>query len=326
MPQVASVGILVADVVAYPVSAYPERGICVHVQRMELHVGGCASNTGLALAKLGIDTVVVGKVGDDPFGDFLIHELNRHGVRTEGIRRTREAGTSSTMVMVHPDGERSFIHYMGANARFSPDDIDWSLLRGCKVFHLAGAFLMPAMDGEPAAQVLQQARAMGMLTCLDTTWDATGGWMHTLAPCLPHLDYIVPNYGEASQLTGETEPERIADRLLDAGVGTAVIKMGDRGCFVKNRQQAFHLPAYQVEVVGRLRGRRLLQRRFCGGACARLGTGAGSPISQCGGRTLRHPAGRHQWRALPARDPRLHAPCRESYACSSQWINSSAKS
>jgi sugar/nucleoside kinase (ribokinase family) len=57
MPQVASVGILVADVVAYPVSAYPERGVCVHVQRMELHVGGCASNTGLALAKLGIDTV-----------------------------------------------------------------------------------------------------------------------------------------------------------------------------------------------------------------------------------------------------------------------------
>jgi sugar/nucleoside kinase (ribokinase family) len=62
----------------------------------------------------------------------------------------------------------------------------------------------------------------------------------------------VPNYGEASQLTGETEPERIADRLLDAGVGTAVIKMGDKGCFVKNRQQAFHLPAYQVEVVDAL--------------------------------------------------------------------------
>ena len=252
MPQVASVGILVADVVAYPVSGYPERGVCVHVQRMELHVGGCASNTGLALAKLGIETTVIGKVGDDPFGDFLIAELKRHGVRTEGIRRTREAGTSSTMVMVHPDGERSFIHYMGANALFTPDDIDWSLIQGCRVFHLAGAFLMPAMDGEPAAQVLQQARAMGMLTCLDTTWDATGGWMETLAPCLPHLDYIVPNYGEASHLTGETDPERIADRLLAEGVGTVVIKMGGEGCFVKNRQHAFHLPAYQVEMVDAL--------------------------------------------------------------------------
>jgi sugar/nucleoside kinase (ribokinase family) len=107
------------------------------------------------------------------------------------------------MVMVHPDGERSFIHYMGANARFHPRRHRLvAHFKDVKVFHLAGAFLMPAMDGEPAAQVLQQARALGMLTCLDTTWDATGGWMHTLAPCLPHLDYIVPNYGEASQLTG----------------------------------------------------------------------------------------------------------------------------
>mgnify|MGYP000026494408 CR=1 FL=1 len=252
MPQVACVGILVADVVAYPVAAYPDRGVCVHVQRMELHVGGCASNTVLALAKLGIDTVVIGKVGNDPFGDFLVGELQRHGVHIEGIRRTSEAGTSSTMVMVHPDGERSFIHSMGANALFSPDDIDWVLVQGCKVFHLAGAFLMPALDGKPAAQVLQRARSMGLITCLDTTWDATGGWMRTLAPCLPHLDYIVPNYGEASQLTGETEPERIADRLLEAGVGTVVIKMGGEGCFVKNREVTFHLPAYPVPVVDAL--------------------------------------------------------------------------
>ncbi len=252
MSQVASVGILVADVVAYPVREYPERGICVHVQRMELHVGGCASNTGLALAKLGIDTVVIGKVGDDPFGDFLIGALQRHGVRVEGIHRTREAGTSSTMVMVHPDGERSFIHYMGANALFNPDDIAWELVRPCKVFHLAGAFLMPSMDGEPAARVLQQARSLGLITCLDTAWDATGGWMRTLAPCLPHLDYILPSYNEASQLSGETEPERIADRLLQAGVGTVVIKMGGKGCFVKNRATAFHLPAYPVEVVDAL--------------------------------------------------------------------------
>jgi sugar/nucleoside kinase (ribokinase family) len=219
---------------------------------MELHVGGCASNTGLALAKLGIEAVVIGKVGEDAFGDFLVGELARHGVQVAGIRRTREAGTASTMVMVHPDGERSFIHSMGANALFQPEDIDWQLVERCQVFHLAGAFLMPAMDGEPAARVLQQARARGLITCLDTTWDATGGWMRTLAPCLPHLDYIVPNYGEASQLTGETDPDRIADRLLKAGVGTVVIKMGGEGCFVKNRDRAFHLPAYPVQMVDAL--------------------------------------------------------------------------
>ncbi|MCX7925433.1 MAG: sugar kinase [Fimbriimonadales bacterium] len=252
MRKIASVGILVADVVAKPVSHYPERGICAHVERMELHVGGCASNTGLALAKLGLPVSVVGKVGQDAFGDFILGELQRHGVDIRGVRRSATAGTSSTMVMVHPDGERSFIHHKGANAEFRPDDIDWELLGDCTIFHLAGMYLMPQMDGEPAARVLQEAKRRGMITCLDTTWDASGQWMRLLQPCLPYLDYITPNYGEASMLTGETEPEKIADRLLQEGVGTAVIKMDAQGCFVKNAATAFHLPACEVEVVDML--------------------------------------------------------------------------
>ncbi len=252
MRKVASVGILVADVVAKPVSHYPERGICAHVERMALHVGGCASNTGLALAKLGLPVSVIGKVGQDAFGDFILSELQRYSVDTRGIQRTVSAGTSSTMVMVHPDGERSFIHHMGANAEFCPDDIDWNLLSDCAIFHLAGVYLMPRMDGEPAARVLQKAKQRGMTTCLDTTWDASGQWMRLLLPCLPHLDYITPNYGEASMLTGETDPEKIADRLLAEGIGTAVIKMDAQGCFVKNREVAFHLPACEVAVVDML--------------------------------------------------------------------------
>lgn len=252
MRAIASVGILVADVVAKPVSRYPERGVCVHVERMELHVGGCAANTGLALAKLGLPVRVVGRVGQDAFGDFVLQTLQQHGVDTRGVRRSPTANTSSTMVMVHPDGERSFIHHMGANAEFCPDDIDWRLLSDCAIFHLAGAYLMPQMDGEPAARTLQEAKRRGMTTCLDTTWDSSGQWMQVLAPCLPYLNYITPNYGEARMLTGETEPSAIAQRLLDAGVGAVAIKMDARGCYVRTRERAFHLPACAVEVVDML--------------------------------------------------------------------------
>ncbi len=268
MRKIASVGILVADVVAKPVSRYPDRGVCLHVDTMELHVGGCASNTGLALAKLGLPVAVIGKVGRDPFGDFLIHTLQQHGVDTRGIQRAQK-GTSSTMVMVHPDGERSFIHHVGANGEFAPEDIDWDVVQECALFHLAGAFLMPQMDGEPASRVLQHARALGLTTSLDTTWDASGRWLELLRPCLPHLDYILPNYGEACELTGETEPERIADKLLKAGVGTVVIKMDAQGCFVKNREVAFSVPAYPVEVVDMLGAGDC----FCAGFLAGLALG-----------------------------------------------------
>ena len=52
---------------------------------MELHSGGCAANTGIALARLGVDTSVVGKVGRDGFGDFLVEELARHGIDAAAI-------------------------------------------------------------------------------------------------------------------------------------------------------------------------------------------------------------------------------------------------
>lgn len=252
MHDVCCVGILVADLVGKPVADYPKRGELVQVERMELHVGGCASNTGLVLGKLGINTVVTGKVGNDPLGDFVTGELQRHHVHTTGVQRDETVWTASTMVMVHPDGERSFIHHVGANGRFNLDDVDLEIVRQSRILHVAGAFLMPAMDGQPSAELLKRAREMGVTTCLDTAWDTSGRWMETLRPCLPHLNYFVPSYDEAKQLAGRTEPEAIADVFLAEGTGTVALKMSAEGCYVKNAQVNMHLPAYKVNVVDEL--------------------------------------------------------------------------
>jgi sugar/nucleoside kinase (ribokinase family) len=250
--DVCCVGILVADLVGKPVRDYPKRGELVQVERMELHVGGCASNTGLVLGKLGVNTVVVGKVGSDPLGDFVVGELQKHHVHTTGVQRDRDIWTASTMVMVHPDGERSFIHHVGANGRFCLNDVEMEVVRRSKILHVAGAFLMPAMDGQPSAELLKRAREMGVITCLDTAWDTSGQWMETLHPCLPHLDYFVPSYEEAKQLAGRTEPETIADVFLSEGVGTVALKMSAEGCYIKNSQTARHFPAYKVNAIDEL--------------------------------------------------------------------------
>ncbi|MGQ9580211.1 MAG: carbohydrate kinase family protein, partial [Armatimonadota bacterium] len=168
MAEVTCLGILVADVVGKPVDQVPERGKLVLVDTMELHTGGCASNTGTSLAKIGIDTAIIGKVGDDGFGDFMIKELGKWGADCSGIVRDRVARTSATMVLVHGDGERSFIHYIGANATLTEDDVNFDVIKGSKVLHVAGTFLMPAFDGEPTARVLRKAQEMGILTSLDT--------------------------------------------------------------------------------------------------------------------------------------------------------------
>ncbi len=252
MAEVVCLGIFVADVVGKPVDEWPDRGKLVLVDRLELHSGGCAANTGIGLAKIGIDTAVMGKVGNDGFGDFMIGAFARHGIDTAGVVRDQEAATSATMVMVHSDGERSFIHYIGANATITEADIDFDLIGRSKVLHIAGALLMPGFDGEPMAKVLRRARSLGVTTCIDTAWDSKGRWMSVLAPCFENVDIAVPSIEEAKMLTGYQEPRDIAQALLDRGVKIVGLKMGEAGCFIKTKDTELTIPVYKVNAIDAL--------------------------------------------------------------------------
>lgn len=249
MTDVAALGILVADVLGRPVDEYPERGKLQTVEEMTLHIGGCAANTGVGLSRLGVRTAVLGKVGHDGFGDYVIRVLEEAGIETKGITRDSVKNTSGTMVMVGSDSERTFIHYIGANGRITPEELDTALVHSSRFLHMAGTFLMPGFDGEPAARVLSEARAAGVTTCCDTAWDASGRWLATIEPMLPHIDYFLPSLEEAREITGRTVPGDVARDLLDRGVGCVVLKAGSEGCYVWHGDATAHAPIIPVEAV-----------------------------------------------------------------------------
>jgi sugar/nucleoside kinase (ribokinase family) len=247
---VVCLGIMVADVIGRPLRTLPEAGRLVLVEEMSLHTGGCAINAATALARLGVPVEVVGKVGRDAFGDFVLHQLKSRGVGVRGVSQDPGIGTSATMVMVDPDGERRFVHYIGANARLKLEDVDLDLVESASILHVAGALVLPGLDGAPTATLLQRARAAGVTTFLDTVWDDTGRWMEVLAPCLPHVDYFVPSLSEARALTGRDVPRDVARALLERGVGTVGLKMGAGGCLVMTGSgDLFHIPAFEVRAV-----------------------------------------------------------------------------
>jgi len=247
--DVLCLGILVADVLAKPIEEMPGKGKLQLVDSMELHTGGCASNAGYALSKLGISTGLMGKVGTDGFGDFFVNYMRNSGLNTDGIKRTSSVNTSATMVMVSADGERTFFHYLGANAELCYDDVDFDIVRKAHILHIAGAFLMPKFDGEPMARVLKQARQWGIITSLDTCWDSRGNWMSVLEPCLQHLDIFMPSIEEARMITRKDAPSEIAEFLLSYGIGTVALKMGEQGSYIRTRDWEMSVPIYKVETV-----------------------------------------------------------------------------
>jgi sugar/nucleoside kinase (ribokinase family) len=249
-PGVACLGIMVADVVGHPVRRIPGPGRLVLVDEMQLHTGGCAVNAATVLARLEIPVEVIGKVGRDPFGDFLCAQLAERGIGSRGVSRDADVGTSATMVMVAPDGERRFVHFLGANARLMLDDVDLAWLSETQILHVAGSLVLPGLDGEPTVRLLKAAQSRGVTMFLDTVWDDTGQWMQLLGPALSYVDYFVPSLPEAQALTGLQAPDEVAQALLAQGVGTVALKMGADGCLVAAQDgRTLRAAAYQVEAV-----------------------------------------------------------------------------
>ena len=83
MARVACLGILVADVYGLPIDQWPQRGRLTLVEEMGIGLGGCAANTGLSLVRLGVDTAIMGKVGDDGFGSFVRQTLEAGGAHSQ---------------------------------------------------------------------------------------------------------------------------------------------------------------------------------------------------------------------------------------------------
>lgn len=247
--DVACLGILVADMLARTVEEIPPPGELRLVQEMGLHVGGCAANTAVGLARLGVRTGVLGKVGSDALGDFLLRSLVAEGVETSGVCVDGDTATSATVALVAGNGERAFLHAVGGNGRLHANEVDLEGTGPARILHVGGAGLMPSLDGAPLAGVCARARSLGMTVSLDTAWNPSGQW-ENVRVVLRHVDYFLPSIEEAQRILGEETPEAIADAAMELGVAVVVIKMGHRGCYVHRGPGATgtYIPAIAVEV------------------------------------------------------------------------------
>jgi sugar/nucleoside kinase (ribokinase family) len=227
--DVVCIGILVADVIARPVQELP-RGRLALVEEVSLRAGGCAVNTASALVRLGVRAAVVGRVGEDALGDFLLGVLDERGVDRAGVERDPAVPTSATVVLVDEGGERTFLHLPGANGRLRPEDLEKDAAFAGRALHVGGALVLPGLDGRPTAALLAEAQQRGLLTSLDTVWDPTGHW-ERVYPSLPHLDVFAPSLAEGEAISGERGPAAVAAWLREHGVGTVAVKLGAHGCY-----------------------------------------------------------------------------------------------
>ena len=237
---IAVAGNIVTDIVK-SIERYPDAGTLVNISSFAPAIGGCPPNVGVDLMKIDphLSVYAYGRVGTDENGRFILSKLAANGINIDGVVYSKDQPTSFTDVMSVPGGERTFFHVRGANAEFSPEDINVKALN-CDILHIGYILLLDKFDapdpeyGTVMARFLKEVQGEGILTSVDMVSDSAGNYGAKVLPSLRYCDYLIINELEICEIfglsprreNGEINKESIIlamNKAADAGVARKVI-------------------------------------------------------------------------------------------------------
>jgi sugar/nucleoside kinase (ribokinase family) len=213
-----------------------------------LAVGGAGANTAAWLASLGVDTVLVGRVGDDMAGRQVRSELEAVGVRC-AFATDPTAPTCCVVVLVDPEGQRSMLADRGANARLAGSDLTTNLVETASHLHLSGYVLLDPKSRDAGLEMLAAARGAGLTTSVDpqAALHIVNQGAETFLAMVAGVDLLLPNSEELAALTGSRDPASAAV-LLDH-VGAVAVTTGPDGASWVDRVGRWDVPAVMATCV-----------------------------------------------------------------------------
>lgn len=238
-------------------------GKLLNVNEADVHTGGAVANTGLGMHILGADVSLMGKVGNDSFGEIIRNILEKYGAKTKLLVSDSDS-TSYSVILAVPGIDRIFLHNCGSNDTFCADDIPAEELKEAALFHFGYPPLMRSMyenDGEELIKVMKLAQDCGAATSLDFASidpDSKAGavnWKLVLKKVMPYVDFFVPSVEELCYMLDkerfaqwkeraaggditeildvETDIRPLAEQCIAMGAKVVLIKCGAPGMYYR---------------------------------------------------------------------------------------------
>ena len=206
--------------------------------------GGSAANTMSGLAKLGVETGFLSKVGKDEVGQFFEKQMTDTHVKPLMLKSDTPSGR--VMAFVSPDGERTFATCLGAAIELSPDDIKPELFDGWDIFYLEGYLVA---NPNMLNKAVKTAKEMGLKIAIDmasynVVEESRDYFMQLIDN---YVDYVFANEKEAFALTG-LEPLQALDFIANR-CEIAVVKVGAKGAFIKRGNEMETVAPIKAHVI-----------------------------------------------------------------------------
>ncbi len=249
MPNMLKHGVLVAGslnadlVVRAP--RFPQPGETISGEDLQVIPGGKGANQAVAAARLGANVSMLGRVGRDNFGDFLLDNLKSNNVDSQFVQRD-DASTGTAIIIVDANGQNSIVLSPGANGKVTPADVEHASFSDFSLLLLQ--LEIPTLTVLRAAQC---AKADGVTVILNPA-----PAKEIPAELISLADFIIPNETELSLLTGVDvkdipSVEKAARLLLDKGAQNVIVTLGSKGALIVNTRlrASTQVDTYHVDVV-----------------------------------------------------------------------------
>jgi ribokinase len=241
--QIVGLGLAIVDVVLR-VERMPTWDDPRGLEDFTLTNGGPAGTACFVASTFGLETGFIDTVGSDSLAEHRRRSLEEAKVDTS--RMVPREGAEDHVVVVWVDagtGDRTFSFRRGFLSQpVSPADLDREYITSAKILHLDGSHHEAALQ---AARWMHESGGMVVMDASATDRPISD----TIVSLVNETDYLICGSGFGHQLTGETDLQRAGRASLELGPRVVVQTEGRNGCYTTSRDQQFHTPAFEVEVV-----------------------------------------------------------------------------
>jgi fructokinase len=218
--------------------------------------GGAPANVAVGLARLGVSAGFVGKIGRDPFGEFLRRTLDDAGVDTELLRISEGARTTLAFVATRSDEQKDICFYRnpGADMLLTAEEVTPAYVTSARLLHFGSVSLSRSPAREAAIHAALLARRAGLMISYDPNWRPTL-WADPLEArgriweAMALADIVHCAEEEWEFITGTGHLRTGARKILDAGPRLVVVTLGERGCYFDDGEARGEVKGFGVEVV-----------------------------------------------------------------------------
>jgi len=241
MEKILVLGSINIDFVSF-VSRYPQPGETLISNDFGIFQGGKGANQAIALAKLEVPTLMLGRVGKDILSDFALSSLRESGADTTGISKSPKNSTGSASIWVNAQGQNSIVIYPGANGEVDEDFI----IQHEKFFDNASWFLTQfEIPLKSILLALKFAKKHGLKTVMDPApvREVSSNDIWEL------VDFLLPNEIELRELTHTENILKAIHILKSRGVKEVIVKLGNQGAGYEDKGIFNLFPAVPVEQV-----------------------------------------------------------------------------